>query len=63
MAEFCLGMFTDITFQLVPGTFVVTDFLAGGAYRQYSVQLLDCSEGRLEFNNKLLLFLFCLLLL
>ena len=61
VAEFGLGMRTDVGLDLVPVALVVADFLAGHADGQQPAEDLDFREGVFAFRDELLAFLLGLL--
>ena len=52
MAELGLGMVADISLNLIPITFIVTDFLAVSTNRKQAAQCLDLGKCFLKLFNK-----------
>ena len=54
MTEFSLRMIPDVGFDLIPVSFIIPDFFAGGTDGQQAAQRLHFGEGFLQFFDQLL---------
>ena len=54
MTELCLGMITDILYQLIPDIPIVSDFMTIHADGDNPLQLFYLSQSRLKFSDELL---------